>query len=130
MFLDHSSRPISSRRRSISNERSHSAALSPLDPLKTHRRPHSAIRADLTAPTPIQLNDDVQQRVTVFVEDNFNIKSGTSRKSKTTKPSYSTGQHSARTDFSSWKSIVTSVPSPFDENDRRKTTTNPRVAFA
>jgi hypothetical protein len=130
-FLDQSSRPISSRRRSISDERSHSAVLSPLDPLKTRRRPLSAIRADVSAPTPTQLNDDVQQRVTVFVEDNFNIKSGTRRKtSKNTKPSRSTGQHSAQTDFSSWKSIITSAPSPFDENDRRKTTTNPRVAFA
>jgi hypothetical protein len=69
--------------------------------------------------------------VTVFVEDNFNIKSGSTRKTpRNIKPSHPIGQHSARTDFSSWKSVVTSAPSPIDENDRRKTATNPRVAFA
>ncbi|CAF1358010.1 unnamed protein product [Rotaria sordida] len=134
---DHPSQTISnSHRRSTSEERIHSAVISPtttpLDSTKTRRRPQSARRGDFSAPTPIQLTDEVRQRVSIFVEDNFDIKSISSKKSSKTHntTSQSTGQRSARTDFSSWKSIVTSAPSPIDENDRRKTATNPKVAFA
>ncbi|CAF4406897.1 unnamed protein product, partial [Rotaria sp. Silwood2] len=135
---DHPSQTASSsrrsRHRSISDERVQSAITSPTTPLgsiKTRRRPQSARRGDLSAPTPIQLTDEVRQRVSIFVEDNFDIKSISSKKSsKHNTTSRSTGQRSARTDFSSWKSVVTSAPSPVDENDQRKTAMNPRVAFA
>lgn len=130
IYLDHSSRPISSRRRrSISNERAQSAVISPtlpLDPIRTPRRPQSVIHGDMTAPTPIHFHDNVQQQVSMFVEDNFDIK--TSGCKKTSKHSKTT-QRSARTDFSSWKTNLTSIPSPIDDNDQRKTVTTPKIAF-
>ncbi|CAF3705125.1 unnamed protein product [Rotaria sp. Silwood1] len=123
-----------SHRRSISEERTRSAVTSsttPLELIKTRHRPQSARRIVLSASTPIQLTDEVRQRVSIFVEDNFDIKSiSTKKSSKNYTTSTSTGQRSARTDFSSWKSVITSAPSPIDENDRRKTATNPKVAFA
>lgn len=131
IFVDHSSRPISSRRHSVSPQRVQSAIVSPtfpLDPIKTSRRPQSVTHADTTAPTPIHFNDDVQHQVSLFVEDNFDIKtSGTKRTSKRTKST----QRSARTDFSSWKSTLTSMPSPIDDNnDQSRKSTTPKVAFA
>ncbi len=81
---------------------------------------------DITAPTPIQYTDTVQRQISTFVEDNFDIKTTASK--KTSKNTKST-QRSVRTDLSSWKSNLTSIPSPLEENDERKTVT-PKVAFA
>ena len=127
--LDRSSRARSShRRRSVSEERAQTVNLppsSPLEPLKTPRRPQSMMRGETT--TPIQLTEDVQQQVSEFVEDNFDIKTNSSKKpSKTTRINRSLARQSARTEFSSWQS----APSPTEDLEPRETTTNPRVAFA
>ena len=128
-ILDRPSRTRSShRRRSISEERSQSAILpptSPLDPIKTPRRPQSTTRGEAT--TPIQLTDDVQQQVFEFVEDNFDIKTTSSKKtSKTGRVNRSLARRSARTDYSSRQSI----PSPSEDMEPRENPPNPRVAFA
>ncbi|CAF2064050.1 unnamed protein product [Rotaria magnacalcarata] len=125
----------SRRRRSLEEEQRAQSAIippiTPIDPAKSRRRPQSVIRGEISAPTPIQLRPDIQQRVSDFVEENFHLKSASSKKAiKTSKTGYSSGQQSERTDLSSWQSGLTSKPNPSDENDRRKTTNNPRVAFA
>lgn len=119
----------SQRRRSISEERAQTVNLpptTPLEPLKTPRRPQSTMRGETT--TPIQLTEEVQQQVSEFVEDNFDIKTSSSKKApKTSRVNRSLARRSARTDFSS----LQSAPSPTEDIEPRETTTNtPRVAFA
>jgi hypothetical protein len=134
-FLGRLSRARSNRRRrrSVSAERPQSAVIypaSPLPPLTARRRPQSIAHGDIIAPTPIQLTDGVQQQVSIFVEDNFDIETSKNKKtSKYTKANRSIGQLSARTDFSSWKTPLTSVPSPFDDPEQKQTPTNPKIAF-
>ena len=90
-----------------------------------HRRPQSTFYREGTLATPIQLTDDVQQQVSVFVEDNFDIETSPRKKPlKNTKT-----LRSARTDFSSWKSFPSSAPSPFDGNEKRKPMTDSTTAF-
>ncbi|CAF1366225.1 unnamed protein product, partial [Didymodactylos carnosus] len=123
----HSARKGSFRRRSISNERVRSAGTpAPLaDIISKRQRASSANRAksvsSATSPYPthtFELDGDVQRRVTIFVEDNFDVKSN--KKSS---------QRSARTDFSSWKSTI-STTTPDDEADNEMTKTKQKVAFA
>jgi hypothetical protein len=90
-----------------------------------HPRSQSILHREGTLTTPIQLTDDVQQQVSVFVEDNFDIETSPRKKPlKTIK-----GRRSARTDFSSWKSFPSSAPSPFDDNEQKQTMTNSTTAF-
>ena len=129
-----SSRRQRRRRRSISNDRLPSAATGASEERdQSSRRPHSATQAYLSAPTPYPMSKDVQERVLNFVEANFHIRAQSAGKksNRSGKTTLSTGQKSAQTDLSSWKSIPLSAPSPDEEIDRKKTPTiNPKVAFA
>lgn len=70
------------------------------------------------------MTDDVQQQVSEFVEDNFDIKTTSSKKtSKTGRVNRSLARRSARTDYSSRQSAA----SPSEDTESRE---NPRVAFA
>jgi len=104
--------------------RARSTAVTPRTPRnhsKSPQRSQSMLRQDTMLNTPFPLTDDVQQQVSVFVEDNFHIQSSSHKKSSKNR--------SARTDYSSWKSFQLSQASPFEEVDERKTLNNTRVAF-
>lgn len=106
------------------SHRARSTAVTPRTPLdhsKSPQRSQSMFRQEPVINTPLPLTDDVQQQVSVFVEDNFHIQSSSHKKSSKNR--------SARTDYSSWKSFRISQASPFEEADERKTLNNTRVAF-
>lgn len=119
-----------SRRRSLSEERGQTdivPSATPVDSGKTKRRPQSTMRGDVTAPTPIQLRPDIQQRVSVFVQENFHIKSASTKKTvKSNKTNFSSSQRSEQTEFS-MQSGLSSIPNTIDENEGKST---PKVAFA
>jgi hypothetical protein len=78
----------------------------------------------MTVPTPFQLTDDVQQQVSMFVEDNFEIETSTKKKI----PKYTKGKLSARTDFTSYKSPINSARTPLTDHEQKQTSTNTKMS--
>ena len=128
IILDRQSRTRSGRRRrSLSAERPESTIVSlnsPVPPLTARRRPQSTARGDMTAATPFQLTDDVQQQVSMFVEDNFDIETSTKKKI----PKHRKGKLSARTDFTAYKSPIDSARTPITDHEQKQTVTNTNMS--